>query len=210
MASAAFDEEVFPLVLAKRGGGPVTRTEIVSLGSAHEVTLARWATALRRYDAGWFVRTPGELEDARDFWEARRGRLRGFRLWDPFDDRSGAVRAAVTPFDQVLGTGDGVETEFQLRKSYVNGGRTVVREIRKPKVGTTRVAFGAVEQVSGWTLDTTTGVVTFDAAPGPGTTVRAGFEFHVPVRFDTDAFAFDPATPLPGTFLGLPLVEIRV
>lgn len=210
MASASFDEEVFPLILARRGGGPVTRTEVVSLGSAHEVTLARWATALRRYDAGWFARTPGDLEDVRDFWEARRGRLRGFRLWDPFDDRSGAVRAAVTPFDQVIGTGDGVETEFQLRKSYVNGSRTVERLIRKPQAGTVRVAFGMVEQVSGWTLDTTTGIVTFAVAPAPGTTVRAGFEFHVPVRFDTDTLALDPATPIPGTVIALPLVEIRV
>ena len=40
--------------------------------------------------------------------------------------------------------------------------------------------------MSGWTVDTTTGVVTFTAAPAGGVIVRAGFEFDVPVRFDTD------------------------
>lgn len=210
MATAAFDEEVFPLPMAKRSGGPMTRTDVVALGSAHDLTLARWSGALRRYDGTWFARTPGDLEDVIHFFEARRGRLRGFRLRDPFDCQSCPVRQAITPQDQVIGEGDGVETEFALKKTYVNGGRTVVRPITKPVAGTVRPAIGAVEQTSGFTVDTTTGIITFAVAPADGAVIRAGFEFHVPVRFDTDALAFDPMTPIPGTVIGLPLAEVRV
>ncbi|EKD59616.1 MAG: hypothetical protein ACD_54C01243G0003 [uncultured bacterium] len=42
------------------------------------------------------------------------------------------------------------------------------------------------EQLSGWTLDSSTGVITFTTAPAGSVIVRAGFEFDVPVRFDGD------------------------
>ena len=61
------------------------------------------------------------------------------------------------------------------------------RAIAKPVAASVRIALGVVEQPSGWSVDTTTGVVTFDAAPGAGVAITAGFEFDVPVRFDTDA-----------------------
>ena len=38
----------------------------------------------------------------------------------------------------------------------------------------------------GWTADVSTGVVTFLSPPSVGANLTAGFEFDVPVRFDTD------------------------
>jgi uncharacterized protein (TIGR02217 family) len=52
--------------------------------------------------------------------------------------------------------------------------------------GTVRIALDGVELASGWSVDATTGIVTFAAAPGAGVAITAGFEFDVPVRFDSD------------------------
>ena len=53
-----------------------------------------------------------------------------------------------------------------------------------------RVAVAGVEQTAGthFNVDHATGVVTFTGGqhPAMGQSVTAGFEFDVPVRFDTD------------------------
>jgi uncharacterized protein (TIGR02217 family) len=49
----------------------------------------------------------------------------------------------------------------------------------------------SLEQLSGWSVDTTTGLVTFGTPPVLGVEVTADFEFDVPVRFDTDHMAGD-------------------
>ena len=48
------------------------------------------------------------------------------------------------------------------------------------------------------------------ASDAPGAAVTAGFLFHVPVRFDTDALEVDLAAFTAGEIPHIPLVEIRV
>jgi hypothetical protein len=64
-----------------------------------------------------------------------------------------------------------------------------VRTITKPFAGTVKVDLDGIEQLSGWSVDTTTGLVTISTAPAWGIEATADFEFHVPVRFDTDHMA---------------------
>jgi uncharacterized protein (TIGR02217 family) len=68
---------------------------------------------------------------------------------------------------------------------------------------------GIVEQMSGWALDTTTGMVTFTTAPANGVIIRAGFEFDVPVRFDTDTLDVTLDIERLGSITSIPLLEIR-
>ena len=75
--------------------------------------------------------------------------------------------------------------------------------------GTVRVALGMIEQLSGWTVDTTTGVVIFATAPAGGVIVRAGFEFDVPVRFDSDTLDVTLDFERLGSITAIPLLEIR-
>jgi uncharacterized protein (TIGR02217 family) len=84
-----------------------------------------------------------------------------------------------------------------------------VRTITKPVADTVRIALGGVGQLSGWSVDTTTGLITFAAAPGSGVAVTAGFEFDVPVRFDTDALDVTLDLERLGSITSIPLVEIR-
>ncbi|RMD47084.1 MAG: TIGR02217 family protein, partial [Alphaproteobacteria bacterium] len=61
-----------------------------------------------------------------------------------------------------------------------------------------------------WEVDVTTGVITFTTAPGDGAEVTAGFEFDVPVRFDTDRISVSVARFRAGEVPSVPVVEIRL
>ena len=143
------------------------------------------------------------------FFEARNGRLFGFRFKDWADYKSSLPSQAITPTDQQIGTGTGALKIFQLSKRYTSGVQTWIRSIAKPVTGTVRIALGTVEQLSGWTVDATTGVVTFTTAPGSGVIILAGFEFDVPVRFDSDSLDVTLDVERLGSITSIPLLEIR-
>ncbi|WOF73370.1 DUF2460 domain-containing protein [Parvibaculaceae bacterium PLY_AMNH_Bact1] len=211
----AFHEVRFPLEVGfGSSGGPERRTEIVTLGSGHEERNSPWADSRRRYDAGYGIRSLEDLHTVIAFFETRHGRLHGFRWKDRADHASGAYGAPVTSSDELLGTGDGANTAFTLTKHYASGGETYVRTIAKPVEGTVRVAVDGVEQAlaSNFVLDATTGVVIFLSGhePAPGQNVTAGFEFDVPVRFDTDFLDISLTGFDAGDIPSIPIVEIRV
>ena len=206
----AFHEILFPLDIALgSAGGPERRTEIVALASGREERNARWAHSRRRYDAAYGIRRADDLAAVIAFFEARNGRLHGFRWKDWGDYRSGLPSGPVTPIDQALGTGDGDTTTFHLVKRYESGAQAWVRRIVKPDAGTVRVARAGVEATSGWSVDATTGVVSFASAPAAGVLVTAGFEFDVPVRFDTDRLDVTWDLDRLGSIASIPLVEVR-
>ncbi len=206
----AFHEVRFPDNISRGArGGPERRTQIVELASGDEERNASWADSRRRYDVAYGIRRADDLAEVVAFFEARNGRLHGFRYKDWADYKSALPSQAITATDQQIGTGTGSLQTFQLAKRYTSGAQTWVRTVAKPVAGTIRVALGMVEQMSGWTVDTTTGVVTFTAAPAGGVIVRAGFEFDVPVRFDSDTLDVTLDFERLGSITAIPLLEIR-
>ena len=206
----AFHEVRFPDNISRGArGGPERRTQIVELASGDEERNASWANSRRRYDVAYGIRRADDLAAVVAFFEARNGRLHGFRYKDWADYKSALPSQAITATDQQIGTGTGSLQAFQLAKRYTSGPQTWVRTIVKPVTGTIRVALGMVEQLSGWTLDSTTGVVTFTAAPANGVIIRAGFEFDVPVRFDSDTLDVTLDFERLGSITSIPLLEIR-
>ncbi len=208
-----FHEIRFPADLSFGAlGGPERRTEIVTLASGHEERNTPWAHSRRRYDAGLGLRSPNDIAVLIAFFEARRGRLHGFRWKDWADWRSGAPSSAVTPTDQAIGTGDGVNRIFQLAKTYASGEASYRRPVTKPVEGTVRIAVGGTELPAGggFTLDPTRGTVTLATAPAAGIAVTAGFAFDVPVRFDTDLIQTSIETFNAGAVPDVPVIEVRV
>ena len=206
----AFHEVRFPDDISRGArGGPERRTQIVELASGDEERNASWANSRRRYDVAYGIRRADDLAAVVAFFEARNGRLHGFRFKDWADQKSGLPSAAISPNDQEIGTGDGATTAFQLVKRYASGSQTWTRTITKPVAGTVRIALGGVEQNSGWTVAPTTGVVSFDTAPAAGVAVTAGFAFDVPVRFDTDVLDVTLDLERLGSITSIPLLEIR-
>ena len=206
----AFHEIRFPDNISRGArGGPERRTQVVELASGDEERNAAWANSRRRYDVAYGIRRADDLAAVVAFFEARNARLYGFRYKDWADYKSSQPSQAVSATDQQIGTGTGSLTTFQLTKRYTSGAQTWVRTIAKPVTGTIRIALGVVEQMSGWTLDASTGVVTFTTAPGNGVIVRAGFEFDVPVRFDTDMLDVTLDIERLGSITSISLLEIR-
>ncbi|MBU1312971.1 MAG: DUF2460 domain-containing protein [Alphaproteobacteria bacterium] len=207
-----FHEVRFPLRLALgTSGGPVRRTDIVNLSNGRENRNARWRGSRRSYDAGSGIRSLADLYAVLEFFEARSGRLNGFRFRDPLDATSRAPGEAVTVTDQVIGTGDGTTATFALSKTYGDAGGSWVRAIAKPVAGSVLVSVdGVAKAPASFAVDATTGLVTFVAGhvPGPGAVVRAGFAFDVPVRFDTDRIEVNLAHFDAGRIPTIPLTEI--
>jgi uncharacterized protein (TIGR02217 family) len=206
----AFHEIRFPDNISRGArGGPERRTQIVELASGDEERNASWANSRRRYDAAYGIRRADDLASVVAFFKARNGRLYGFRWKDWGDYKSCLPSGTPAATDQVIGTGDGTTTIFQLAKAYSSGAQTWIRTITKPVAGTVAVALDGIVQASGWVVDTTTGIVTFAAAPATGIAVTAGFEFDVPVRFDTDQFDVTHDLERLGSITSIPLIEVR-
>ena len=133
----SFHEVQFsPKIALGSTGGPERRTEVVTLANGFEERNTHWAHSRRRYDAGLGVRSLDDLHETLAFFEARYGRLYGFRWKDWVDHKSSAPSAAPGPNDQTIGFGDGTERLFQLIKVYESGGEDYARPIRKPRPGT--------------------------------------------------------------------------
>jgi uncharacterized protein (TIGR02217 family) len=211
----SFHEIRFPTAISRGAqGGPERRTDVVVLGSGYEERNSRWANSRRSYNAGYGVRSLDALHEVIAFFEERRGRFHGFRWRDHADWKSGAPGAATTPPDQVIGTGDGTALTFQLKKTYGSAHAPFAREIKKPVSGTVKIAVAGVTKISGthFTVNAATGLVTFAGgqAPANGALVTAGFEFDVPVRFDTDKLEINLSGFQSGAIPSIPVVEIRL
>lgn len=189
-------------------GGVERRTEVVTLASGYERRSTPWAEGRRRYLIGASLRSLDDMAALTAFFEARRGRLYGFRFRDFADFRSCAPGAAIQATDQPLGAGDGQRTAFQLVKRY-GGEGGVERRIRKPVDGSVRVAVEGVETAA-FAVEATTGEVTLETVPAAGAGVTAGFEFDVPVRFDADRVEVTLESFEAGRMAAVPLIEIRV
>lgn len=206
---SAFHDVTLPLPFALGAtGGPERRVDIVTLGSGREARNTPWAHGRRRYDIGGAVRTLDDLHTLIAFFEARRGKLHGFRFRDPFDYKSCAPSAAIAATDQAVGVGDGAETSFALIKTYGAGGSAYARPITKPVAASVRVALDGEEIMSRFSVDGVSGVVTFDVAPEEGAVISAGFLFDTPVRFDADRLDLSIDGFAAGRAVAVPLVEI--
>ena len=207
----AFHDVRFPIDLSFGAvGGPERRTEIVTLRNGYEERSTPWADSLRRFDAGLGMRSLDDLERLVAFFEERRGQLHGFRWKDWSDFKSCRPSAVPGPEDQTIGTGDGVETRFALAKRY-GGAEGWTRRIAKPVEGTVLVAVdGAPVAAPDLAVDAAEGTVTLATPPAAGAVVTAGFEFDMPVRFDTDRIAVSVATFQAGEVPEVPVVELRL
>jgi uncharacterized protein (TIGR02217 family) len=211
----SFHDVRFPTAISRNAqGGPERRTEVVVLGSGYEERNSRWADSRRSYNAGYGVKSLDNLHQIIAFFEERRGRLHSFRWRDPMDWKSCPPNGAVSPLDQTIGTGDGTLAAFQLRKTYGSAFAPWPRDIKKPVTGTVRMAVAGTERTAGtdFAVDAATGIVTFLSGhiPTSGQSVTAGFEFDVPVRFDTDKLEINLSGFTSGVIPNIPIVEVRL
>ncbi|MCK8483834.1 DUF2460 domain-containing protein [Aliiroseovarius sp. S2029] len=209
----SFHEIRFPANLSFGSvGGPERRTEVVTLANGFEERNTPWEHSRRRYDAGIGMRSLDDVETLIAFFEARRGQLVGFRWKDWSDYKSSLPSHPPEYTDQIIAWGDGETFEFPLIKTYRSGEQTYARPIQKPVDGTVKLGLKGdpLSEGTHFTVDYTTGMVTFMTAPETGAEVTAGYEFDVPVRFDTDRIHTSVASFQAGDAPNVPVVEVRV
>lgn len=199
------DDVVFPTAISRgSSGGPDWPADIIGLASGREERNSAYSRARRDYDVSYGVRTQNEAYQILELYYAAMGRLRGFRYLDWSDYRSGAPATVPSASDQSLGAGDGVTTAFQLVKRYSYAGHAFDRQIVKP-YGTILVAVDGVPLGAGFSVEGTTGIVTFDVPPGIGAALTWGGQFHVPVRFDGKLNEID----LQGLIENIPSIPLK-
>ncbi len=209
----SFHEVRFPASLSFGSiGGPERRTDVVTLANGYEERNTPWAHSRRRYDAGLGMRSLEDVETLIAFFEARQGQMFGFRWKDWSDYKSSPAKEEVSYTDQVIAFGDGIKTVYPLVKVYRSGAFSYARPIAKPVVGSVRVGVEQDEMQEGidYTIDPTSGLITFDRPPDQEMAITAGFEFDVPVRFDTEAVRVSVASFQAGDAPSVPVVEVRV
>jgi uncharacterized protein (TIGR02217 family) len=195
----AFHNIRFPLdVSLDARGGPERATDIVTLSSGREERNSRWMHSRRRYNAAYGIKSRADMQAVLAFFEERRGRFHSFLWRDALDHSSDGAQA--------LGTGDGVETQYQLTKTYGAAFDPYLRPITQPVAESVRV-FVDGDKTDAFTLDT--GMVTFDVAPEGGAVLTAEFEFDVPVRFDIDRLDVQLSSFDAAEIPAIPVIEVR-
>lgn len=127
-----FHEVQFPPKIAYGAtGGPEFNTTITTTFGGFEQRNVNWQKARGRWDVSTGIKSKADMDAVIAFFRARFGKAYGFRFKD-WSDYQGV--------GQSIGTGNGSKTEFQLIKTYVSGGETYVREIRKPVNGSVQRA----------------------------------------------------------------------
>lgn len=192
----SFVEVQFPTDISYGAtGGPVFMTDVVTTVSGHEQRNSKWSQARARYNVASGVKSEAQWQALIAFFRARRGKAAGFRFKDWSD-----FKAVNQP---LVALGD---DQFQMVKRYISGAVVSERVISKPVAGTVQLYKDSLQQVSGWSVDTTTGIIT-TAITG---TLTVDYEFDVPVRFDTDELALSMDSYNAGSWSNIPLIEVRV
>ena len=190
--------------------GPQFRTEVAQGITGYQQTNATMPDPLYVFDITQALREIDIVNSAagygyktvRNYFTVVKGKAYGFRIknfWDYQDEGLGILGS---------GTGNGTTTAFQIYKRYTVGALSTDKPIKKPVTGTVGVKVNGVT-VGGWTVDTTTGIVTFTVAPSNGAVLTCTFEFDVPVRFDRDVMKVHPDSGGLAVVEGLGMQEYR-
>lgn len=218
----AFHNVLLPTnVNAGSGFGPGFNTSVIVLASGSEQRVARWAAPKRRMNLAYTIRKPSDLYNIMVFYIARLGPANTFRIKDwsdyatsPTGTTHNPLDVAVDDEDFQIGTGDGSTTQFQLIKEYVSGAQTASRTIVLPVAGTEVIAINGAAQTEGadFTVNNTTGLVTFTVAPSDTLPITAGFQFDVVGRFGEEidfSMVIDLGEFNIGDIPDIPIVEVR-
>lgn len=190
---------IFPTLAGQ--GWSITRTPMWQTRkpiaiSGKETAIADWTYpkymwtvlfSVLRQGSGFY--TPGdsftEMATLMGFYNARQGGFDSFLYLDQDDNTAAA---------QVLGTGDGVTTSFQLVRAF--GG--FAEPILAPNVVTDVKDNGTPVSGANYTVNlwgtivaAGPGTITFNTAPAVGHTLTADFTFYWPCRFSEDKCDFE-------------------
>lgn len=180
----------FPRDIAYQAqGGPSFFTQVNQGFSGFEQTNQNWALPLGKWKIALDHKAFSYFCQVRAMWFKAKGRAQIFRFYDVLDCQAEGEPCALVQDSPYTGC------VYQLQQSY-GGALDIPKPIFKPITSavkrfdgsycsdTVAVYIVGALQASGWTLDETTGLITFGATPA-GAVTWSG-QYHFPVRFDMD------------------------
>lgn len=184
-------------------GGPRFDTIVNISDGGIPDTNQNWVYPLFFGNVSYGIQSREDFERVRNFFWARRGRLRGFLFKDWSD---------YYVEDQIIGTGDGTTRNFQAVKTYPDDILPFTRPLtRIVDDSTLRVSVNGVEL-----SDSNVGVLdggiirVGPSAPVLGAVIRIIYaEFDIPVMFDTDQMLVTMQTFEAGEIPKLGIREVR-
>lgn len=179
-------------------GGPEWGTALFAAPGGWEQRTQFWAQVRGRWDVSFINVTKEQATVLVDFFRAvAHGRAGSFCFTDWRDHT----------FDNVIGTGDGIISSFQIVKVYTSGTLSYARPLTRPIVSRLVVTVNGV-LTTAYTVTEPGGVVQFDAPPPSGAVISATGDFEVLVRLETDSLQITCVTSEVFSCMGLGLVEL--
>lgn len=131
--------------------------------------------------AGWGT-TSNDLRTLMGFFLSVQGSFSPFYFNDPTDDFVAG---------QVIGTGDGSTTQFQLIRTMGTPPASFNEPIIAPASLPTVYLNGVADPSSNWTLSAPGGVLAFNSAPGNGVVITADINYFFYCRMAEDTQDFE-------------------
>ncbi len=190
-------------------GGPSYNTSVVVVKSGREKRNINWNYPRIEFDVAYGIKEFSDLESLIAFFHIVQGKGYTFRFKDFSDFKSCSIENESSFDDQIIATGDGTTTEFQIYKSYsYESSVRQSRKVTKPISSSVSVGINGIEQESGWSVEDTTGIITFNSAPADGASISAGFLFDIEARFDTDSLSTNLEDYKAGS-TEVPIIEVK-
>lgn len=131
------------------------------------------------------------LLQVKDLFHRSGGTFGGFRVKNYLDYSTKEYIKAPTAFDQRLRK-TATPGVYQITRWFGDPVESSPRRlIKKPVPGTVKVAKDGVELLTGWDVDNTTGLVTFEDLPAVDDVLTAGCYYDIPMQFETDLSGLD-------------------
>lgn len=192
-SSPTFIAEELPAVLSRDSVRISSFSTRISIGNgAQETRSGLWAAPLARIDLGPAVRNLYTLRLLDSFHRRVYGPRDAFlfhnRLWDTTGQVPGLktlAPAPITMLDEIIGTGDDVETDFQLVRNYGSAQQNIFKIKGTPLIAIDGVFQDPALSPPPYTISST-GLVQFATPPGSGLSITAGFDHYIVVRFEDD------------------------
>jgi len=202
-------------------GGPQFFTTVNTTKAGFERRNVNWEQIRHKFNLEHALKTSAQIQSLLAFHMVVEGKAHSFRFKNHTDFE---VIGFATGESRRVGdegkTGDSSETDFQMLKNHlfttIDGGGTFIydqviilpRETGTEDVNATVVYLDGVVQSSGFTIDFSTGIISFSVAPGTGVKVQWSGEFDLMCRFVQDLF--DSELEFFNTFnVDVEVIEVR-
>lgn len=163
-------------------GGPVFKTQVFTSHRGHEKRNIDWSQPMMEFNVAYGIKQDSHILSVMNFFNARQGRLFGFRYKNWADYRASGEVAR----------GDGDNRRLPLYKKYSTpSGEFMCRRLWKIVRGSVRgVVVGGTPSVegAGFHIDYDSGEIILNSNLADGDVVTVeNLEFDEPVRFDEDS-----------------------